>query len=63
MTKDQFQNETFYYMTFSEQEASDKAAEYNAKGVDGDTVVVVKLGDRWCLMLGVSFAFIRGLDI
>jgi hypothetical protein len=63
MTKDQFQRETNDFMTHNEQEARDKAAEYNAKGVDGDTIVAAKFGDMWCVMLGDAFAFTRELGI
>ena len=63
MTKDQFQRETNDYMTRNEQEAQAKAAEYNALGVDGDTIVAVKFGDNWCLMLGKAYAFTQALGI
>jgi hypothetical protein len=63
MTKDQFQRETNDYMTRDEQEDRAKAAEYNERGVDGDTIVAAKFGDMWCVMLGDAFAFTRELGI
>ena len=63
MTKDQFQRETNDFMTRNEQEASAKAAEYNAIGVDGDTIVAVKFDEHWCVMLGDAYAFTRELGI
>ena len=63
MTKDQFQRETNDFMTRSEQEARDKAAAYNAIGVDGDTIVAAKFGDQWCVMLGNAYAFTQELGI
>lgn len=63
MTPDQFQTETHEYMTASEQAARNKAAEYNAKGVDGETVVAVQFGGLWCVMLGSAAEFVRELGI
>ena len=63
MTKDQFQRETNGFMTRNEQEARDLAAEYNTKGVDGETIVAAKFGDMWCVMLGGAFAFTQDLGI
>jgi hypothetical protein len=63
VTKNQFQRETNDFMTCNEQAARAKAAEYNAKGVDGDTIVAVKFGEHWCVMLGDAFAFTRELGI
>ena len=63
MTKDQFQNETHDFMTRDEHLAREKAAEYNAKGVDGDTIVAVRFGDQWCVMLGKAYAFTQVLGL
>ena len=63
MTQDQFQTETIDFMTHDEQLARDKAAEYNAKGVDGETIVAVKFDDQWCVMLRKSYAFTHALGL
>lgn len=63
MTKDQFQRETCDYMTRDESAARAKAAEYNAKGVDGDKIVAVNFDGMWCLMLGGAFDFTQELGI
>ena len=63
MTQDQFHRETEDYMTRNEQDARARAAEYNANGVEGDTIVAAKFGEHWCLMLGKAFAFTQALGI
>jgi hypothetical protein len=63
MTKDEFQNETHDFITRNEQEARAKATEYNAKGVEGDTIVAVKLGEYWCVMLSDAFASIHEFNV
>lgn len=63
MTKDQFQRETNDFMTRDKAEAEREAARYNAIGVEGDTIVPVKFGDQWCLMLQDAFNFSREIGI
>ena len=63
MTKDQFQTETIDFMTRDEQLARNKAAEYNAKGVDDDTIVAVKFDENWCVMLRTTYEFISDLKL
>jgi len=63
MTKDQFQRETYDFMFRNEQHARDKAAEYNAEGVDGDTIVAVRFDDQWCVMLSDAYARVRELGL
>jgi hypothetical protein len=63
MDKNQFQRETGDFMTRNEQEAQNLAAEYNAKGVDGDTVVAAKFGEHWCVILADTLAFTREIGI
>jgi hypothetical protein len=63
MTKSEFQRETNDFMTRNEQEAKDKAAEYNDKGVEGDTIVAAKFGEWWCVMLSDAYAFTKELGI
>ncbi len=63
MTIDDFQNETNDYMTRNEAEAKAKAAAYNAKGVDGETIVVAKFDEHYCLMLSGAYEFVKGLGI
>ncbi len=63
MTKDQFQRETNNYMTRHEHEARAKAAEYNAQGVDGETIVAAQYGGFWCLMLSNAHDFAKSMGI
>lgn len=63
MTKDEFQRATNDYMTRDGDEARAKAKEYNAIGVDNDTIIAVQFGEHWCLMLSKAYAFVQQMGI
>ncbi len=63
ISKDQFQTETYDYMTRDEGEARAKAEDYNKHGVAGATIVAVKFGEHWCLMLEDAFKFVQEMGI
>jgi hypothetical protein len=58
MTRDQFQTRYHDFMTADRDEAGRTAAEVNAIGVEGETIVVGQFGAMYCLMLQSAFDFV-----